>query len=393
MIKLHCPCGSGLEINKCHVTGIQSNLLRQSLKRNIKFDKQTKSYEFENIFEPREMKEYQFNCKLIYSIVHTPAVIIIYPLLLTCNKKAIRPLTIDGIFRFVDNYKFYTILQCMLTPISSGTILINMQEGKLNSNGTYQSTCILKARGNPFLSVFSMDNKNGKIALYHHTNEDSKEKIINSKMLKGSRWNFQGTKELDNINYIYLTDLPSIDTAFDLMEIGMADKGTKLAIITNKGNARELTVYRDNPINRKGTLKIWVEPEMIAPNPLILHGTGSNIKQGTFGKFSWWEVFCSSIYRIPIKHNGELSLEMDSKKKNFFLRRTSDYNEMTEFLAGFGEDEESILRLWCEQPIKEVRKNSRITPADSGEIDGLWVDTWNKNISNVTLNLMKKFFS
>jgi hypothetical protein len=393
VIKLNCPCGSGLDINECHRIGIDSNLLRESLKRNIKFDDITKSYRFENIFQPKEMKEHQFTCEILYSIVHTPAGLIVYPLLLTYDKKSIRPLTIDGILPLKDNNNLYTILQCMLTPISSGTILIDMNQAKMNSNKTYKSSCILKVQGNPFSSVFSMENKKGKIALFHHTNEDSKEKIINSKVLKGSRWNFQGTKELDNINYIYLTDLPYINNSFDLMEIGMADKGSKLAVITDDGNVQELTVYRDNPINRTGTLKVWVEAEMIAPNPLILHDIESNIKPGSFGSFSWWELFCPSIYRIPVKNKGELLLEMDSKKKNFFLKRTSDYREMTEFLAGLGGDQESILRLWYEQSAKDVRKNSNITPADNGEIDKDWVEVWSKNASNLTMNLLGNTFS
>jgi len=390
---LYCPCGSGLHKDKCHGTGINSNTLRQSLKRNIKFDDQTKLYQSENIFQPQEMEGYQFNCELIYSKVHTPAGQIIYPLLITYGQKSLRPLTIDGISNYTDNNDYYSIIICMLTPIASCTILINIKEGILNSNKTYQSSCILKVKGNPFSSVFAMENKKGKIALYHHTDDDTKIKIINSKVLKSSIWNFQGTKELDNINYIYLTDLPIIDTAFDLMEIGMSSMGTRLAVVTDKGNVRELVVYRDNPINRKGTLKVWVDPDIIAHNPLILHDTESNIKQGPFGSFSWWELFCPSIYRIPLKYKGELTLDMDKKKKNFFLERTCDYTESTEFLAGFGNDEESILRLWCEQPASEVRKNSSITPADSGQIDKLWVEAWSKNAGELTMSIMNNFLT
>ncbi|SPF42546.1 hypothetical protein SBF1_2630004 [Candidatus Desulfosporosinus infrequens] len=51
----------------------------------------------------------------------------------------------------------------------------------------------------------------------------------------------------------------------------MANKGTRLGVLTDRGEVQELEIYRDNPLSRCGTLKVWVEPDMLDPNPLILH--------------------------------------------------------------------------------------------------------------------------
>lgn len=384
---MNCPCGSGVAQENCH-NDVDINHLRQTLKRNIIFNDSSNTITGETIFRPKKFNEYKFDCELLFTFSNTPAGLIVYPLLITNNNKSIRPLTIDGITTFEDFEGKYIIINCMLTPISRGTIHFNIEKCRANIHNTIKVNCDLTSGGDPFSSIFALEHKRHKIALYHHTSEESKEKIISSGVMLGSRWSFQGTNELDYINYIYLTDLPIINDNFDLMDIGMTDKGNRLAVISDFGIIEKLEVYRDNPTNRKASLKIWVEPEILAANPLILHGLESNTTFNEFGRYSWWELFCPSIYRVPIKVKGNLPLESDSKNKNFFLKADADYSEHCEFLAGHGEDRESILRLWCEEPITNVRRETSFTHADFGLIDDFWVDTWDKNLAV----LVRKYF-
>ena len=46
-------------------------------------------------------------------------------------------------------------------------------------------------------------NETPYLTLFHHTTPECKSLILNSKFLKASRWNIQGTKILSNIHYAY----------------------------------------------------------------------------------------------------------------------------------------------------------------------------------------------
>lgn len=60
---------------------------------------------------------------------------------------------------------------------------------------------------------------------YHHTNQDSYDKILSSGYLKLSNWNIAGTKSLINIGYVYLTPLDELKYDMDLIQIAMSSLG------------------------------------------------------------------------------------------------------------------------------------------------------------------------
>ena len=53
-------------------------------------------------------------------------------------------------------------------------------------------------------------NKVPFIYLYHHTKNEYKDLILQSKKLLGSKWNYQGNKKIKNFEYCYFTSIDKI---------------------------------------------------------------------------------------------------------------------------------------------------------------------------------------
>ena len=63
------------------------------------------------------------------------------------------------------------------------------------------------------------DSWNIRIELFHHTTYDTKQLILDSNKLLGSKWNIQGNKELKNSEHVYFTPLHEIKVNNDLERI------------------------------------------------------------------------------------------------------------------------------------------------------------------------------
>jgi hypothetical protein len=328
----------------------------------------------------------KIKCRLKYSRSITPAGQIIYPLFLQKNNKTIRPLTIDGLhFNAIDG-NVMQYIHSMLTPVSWGTISFQANDFTVGRNGYLHTDCYLECEGNPFESVFALETKNGLVKLYHHTSSNNASLICKSFKLKGSKWNLQGTEELKNNHFIYFTDLEVIQDVFDLIGIGMADEGTEIALSTDDGKVVEIIkVYREETTNRDSKLQIWVDPEIIAPPPLILHEPNKFSGRA----FSWWEIMHGSTFRIPIKTNSHLPIRQ-IQGDEYLLDENDNLLPIEGFNAGHGMDMVSMKRILSEPMPEYHPRKEAPTEADVGELDDFWLKTWEKNLSTVSGEILRE---
>jgi len=112
------------------------------------------------------------------------------------------------------------------------------------------------------------------LRLFHHTTRDALDMIHASAHVRGSAWNYQGTRELTNVAYAYFTSLRRIGSERDLQSIAMASCGRlALQLDTNPGPAPDLVleVYRASTRDRKATLDLWVPAEAVSTPHIWQH--------------------------------------------------------------------------------------------------------------------------
>lgn len=113
------------------------------------------------------------------------------------------------------------------------------------------------------------------IRLNHHTNKGAKSLILKSQHIKGSAWNFQGTRELLNCNYAYFTSLDRIESNLDLKRIAMSGTGLiHLRLDQSPDNAPpdlSLKVYRERIENRSVRIPLWIPAEHVSPSHIYEH--------------------------------------------------------------------------------------------------------------------------
>lgn len=383
---MKCLCGSEKFSQNCHRSQFTKEKIRKHIKYEVLKIDPNQKVGLISTFQSLGFGTQKIKCRLKYSRSHTPAGQIIYPLFLQKNNRTIRPVTIDGLhFNTIDgNVTQY--IHSLLTPVSWGTISFQAKKFSFGKNGRLNTECLLECEGNPFESVFALETNNDRIKLFHHTSSDNAPLIRKSSKLKGSKWNLQGTEELKDTHFIYFTDLEVIQDAFDLFEIGMANKGTDIALSTDDGKIVEtIKVYREETTNRDSTLGIWVDPEIIAPPPLILHEPNSFSGRG----FSWWEIFRSSIFRIPIITDSHLPIS-HIQGDEYLLNENDNLLPIEGLNAGHGMDMISMKRILSE-PIPEFHPRKEApTNADVGALDDFWVKTWEKNLSTVSGEILQK---
>jgi hypothetical protein len=112
------------------------------------------------------------------------------------------------------------------------------------------------------------------LRVFHHTTDSALGSIRSSGHVRGSPWNYQGTRQLTNVAYAYFTSLPRISSEAELQRIAMASGG-KLAfrLDTNHGPTPDLVldVYRASTRDRQARLKLWVPAEVISTPHIWQH--------------------------------------------------------------------------------------------------------------------------
>ncbi|WP_297730304.1 hypothetical protein [uncultured Maricaulis sp.] len=134
------------------------------------------------------------------------------------------------------------------------------------------------------------------VLLFHITSPEAFSGIVTSGELRSSRWNLQGTRELANVAYVYLTNLPSIEAEEDLRRIAMSSNGV-IHFQTTPYRALEetleLEVYRENTAGRTTKLQVKVASDLLAPPHLLIHRP--------IGDQAYYEVIGPEIYRVGVQ--------------------------------------------------------------------------------------------
>ncbi|MDH7638099.1 hypothetical protein [Sphingomonas oryzagri] len=161
------------------------------------------------------------------------------------------------------------------------------------------------------------DDEDFDIHLSHITNPAAYAAIRTSGELRSSRWNLQGTRELVNVAYVYLTSLPAVRSEEDLRRIAMSSDGA-INFQTTSSRPREetlkLTVYRESTKGRTARLPVSVASDLLAPPHLLIHRP--------LGDLPYYEVVGPEIYRIGVQPgmalayaNGAATIDPGSLKR------------------------------------------------------------------------------
>jgi hypothetical protein len=134
------------------------------------------------------------------------------------------------------------------------------------------------------------------ILLFHITKPKAVASIRSSGELRSSRWNLQGTRELANVAYVYLTSLPSVRAEEDLRRIAMSSDGV-IRFQTTSYRAHEetleLKVYRESTTGRTARLPVTSASDLLAPPHLLIHRP--------IGEQAYYEVMGPEIYRVGVQ--------------------------------------------------------------------------------------------
>lgn len=156
--------------------------------------------------------------------------------------------------------------------------------------------------------------------LSHVTNPAAFAAIRGSGELRSSRWNLQGTRELANVAYVYLTSLPSIGSEEDLQRIAMSSNGMIRFQTTSSRSQEatlELTVYRESTTGRTARLRTTVATNLLAPPHLLIHRP--------LNHQAYYEVVAPEIYRVGVKPGAALAYASAMVTADPALLRRFDY--------------------------------------------------------------------
>ena len=171
-----------------------------------------------------------------------------------------------------------------------------------------------KIRGPENLIEYATGNGkviNGKpyLNLYHHTTEESKVLINDSSHYRGSEWNYQGSKKLQNICYAYFTSLDRIANDQDLSRIAMANEGTMYLTVDISLEIVPIKVYRESTTNRTATLSELIDSTILMNNPIYMHTQDD-------GSYVYYEVSNPFIYRVGLKPKTVLPFNNQTIESN-----------------------------------------------------------------------------
>jgi hypothetical protein len=214
------------------------------------------------------------------------------------------------------------------------------------------------------------------ITLYHHTLPAIVDLINGSLNYRGSLWNYQGTKKLENINYAYFTSLDVINKQSDLRMIAMSTNGE---IILRKDLSDEvitIPVYRESTSNRTATLQQFIDSTLILNNHLWRHRDEYGIHYEICGAF---------IYRIGLVPNSPLPF------KDNIITRVHNIKTTGYIVLGDATRESGLLAPYDEENTKYIFK---IEPFhhNSNNILNFWIQNANTDLFN-GINIEMQIFA
>lgn len=138
-----------------------------------------------------------------------------------------------------------------------------------------------------------------RLKLFHHTSAECLPLIKESGHLRPSKWNYQGSAELDDRHFIYFTDVPRFEDAMDLVRVAMTDGGFKLAMQYDDPALPPefITVPVRDRAQMSKRIDCLVEPWLIESPPMLLHDPSLRGE----GYARYWEFSHPNIFRIPVQ--------------------------------------------------------------------------------------------
>lgn len=157
-----------------------------------------------------------------------------------------------------------------------------------------------------------------QLRLFHHTNEAAAQSIRSSQEFWSSSWNFQGTRKLSNISYLYFTDLETIRSERDLADVAMSQR-RKLYLVRDEAQVPqalpsnwrdtdlatdilELEVYWSSPEKREHVIDLYVDADILSPTHMLRHD----------GLPVWKEMILPSVYRVGLEPGTTVRFSGDS---------------------------------------------------------------------------------
>jgi hypothetical protein len=144
--------------------------------------------------------------------------------------------------------------------------------------------------------------------LFHHTMADREKAILDSGELWSGACNLAGTAELENVAYVYLTTLSSIQDETDLRRIAMSSAGLISYQTTSDRsveNTLHLPVYKSRTTARSATLQFSVPLALIPPAHLLVHPA---VRPNP----AYYEVVGPEIVRIAVLPGSKLKFAQGS---------------------------------------------------------------------------------
>ncbi len=199
--------------------------------------------------------------------------------------------------------------------------------------------------------------ENGQILLhlFHHTNDAGFDGINKSLSLWASRWNYRGSKECINYNFVYFTHIPEITYDSDLITVAMSVDG-KLDYIVDSFNGpapsspnfREdykefiytAEVYRSTSADRNCPIDFDISIEAIDIKHLYLHHQGYSY---------FYEVCFPYIHRLKtlpeavVSFNKEFIIESNPAIVNSDYAIVGDARSKEGLAAPFDEEDTSFI--------------------------------------------------
>ncbi|MEI5671845.1 MULTISPECIES: hypothetical protein [unclassified Nocardioides] len=158
-----------------------------------------------------------------------------------------------------------------------------------------------------------------ELRLYHHTAKPFKPLILKSGYIRGSAWNFQGTRELENCAYAYFTSLDRIATDADLQRIAMSGTGRLPLRLDQSPDGLPpdlvLDVYKERLSQRTARVGLWVPAEHIAASHIYEHHT----------RVVEYEMAHPWIYRVGLEPGQNYEFQGDKALRDQSGLRRFDY--------------------------------------------------------------------
>ncbi|MBS1867975.1 MAG: hypothetical protein JSS69_18850 [Acidobacteria bacterium] len=181
------------------------------------------------------------------------------------------------------------------------------------------------------------------IRLFHHTNGNARESILKCRYFLGSTWNLQGSKRLQNIEYVYFTDIPTIRSEVDLIAIAMTQNAHILLRPDHSdalADAVEVKVYRATTTGRGETISMYVPCEMLASQHTWLHRD--------LPSPAYYEIVCPNVFRVGLTPKCRLEFDSDT------VLRTNNHKRFDYAVVGDASTYMGLLAPYDEETTQEI---------------------------------------